>query len=161
VSNTAVILLVEDREDDIFLVRRAFHKAQILNPLHVVRSGGEAIAYLAGEAKYSHRDEYPLPRLVLLDLHMPGLDGYDVLSWIRQHDGIRGLPVIVLTSSSLLSDVNKAYQLGASSFFVKDVDFDNAVELFATLKTYWIDLARTPECHRRPRSATGRQHLKP
>lgn len=150
-QSTEVILLVEDREDDILLVRRAFREAGVSNPLQVVRGGEEAVAYLSGEGKYANRAEYPLPRLVLLDLRMPGMDGYEVLRWIRQQDGIRGMPVIVLTSSNLLSDVNAAYQLGANSFFVKDVDFQNTAEFFRLLKVYWMDRALTPENHRRPR----------
>jgi len=151
VPSTSVILLVEDQEDDILLVRRAFKQAGIINPLQVVRTGEEAVLYLSGEGKYANRAEYPLPQIVLLDLRMPGMHCYEVLTWIRNHDGIRGLPVIVLTSSNLLSDVNKAYQLGANSFFVKDVDFQNATEMFRVLKQYWVDLALTPENHRQPR----------
>jgi CheY-like chemotaxis protein len=148
--NTALILLVEDQEDDILLARRALKQAGITNPLQIVRSGEEAVAYLLGEGKYANRAEYPLPTLILLDLRMPGMDGYEVLSWIRQQDGLRGMPVIVLTSSNLLSDVNRAYQLGANSFFVKDVDFENSAELFRLLQQYWLDRALTPETQRQP-----------
>src|ERR1700674_4968478 len=95
----ALILLVEDREDDVLLVRRAFAKANVLNPMQVVRDGREAIAYLKGEGKYSNRAEYPLPELLLLDLKMPGTDGFDVLKWMRQQPGLKALRVVVLTSS--------------------------------------------------------------
>ena len=83
----AVILLAEDSEDDILLIRKAFARVFINNPLHVVRDGVETIACLKGEAKYSNRDEYPLPDLMLLDLKMPELDGFEVLKWIRQQPG--------------------------------------------------------------------------
>src|SRR5205814_846191 len=96
---TGVILIVEDRDDDILLMRKAFHKASMNNPIHVVRDGEEALAYLSGKNKYANRAEYPLPVLVLLDLKLPGMDGFEVLSWIRRQEGIRGLPVVVLTSS--------------------------------------------------------------
>ena len=145
---TGVILLVEDREDDILLVRRAFAKASLQNPLHVVRTGEEAVAYLSGEGKYSNRAEYPLPRLVLLDLKMPGMDGFEVLTWIRRQPGIRALPVVVLTSSSELRDVNRAYQLGANSFFVKELDFQNAVNIADLLRRYWVQKTLTPETSR-------------
>src|SRR2546430_816526 len=112
----ALILLVEDREDDVILVRRAFGKANVLNPMHVVRDGAEAIAYLKGEGKYSNRAEYPLPELLLLDLKMPGTDGFEVLKWMRQQPGLQNLRVVVLTSSDQMRDVNTAYQLGANSF---------------------------------------------
>jgi CheY-like chemotaxis protein len=154
VSDTSVILIVEDQENDIVLITRAFRAAGIPNPIQAVRSGEEAVAYLSGEGKFANRAEYPLPRIVLLDLRMPGMDGYEVLEWIRQQEGIRGLPVIVLTSSNLISDVNRAYQLGANSFFVKDVDFKNTIALVTTLKRYWIDFALTPQNHRqKPKNA--------
>ena len=121
VSDTSVILVVEDREDDILLIRRAFDRASVTNPIQVVRDGEEAIAYLIGEGQYANRDEYPLPVLVLLDLKLPRKDGFEVLSWIRSQPGIRSLPVVVLTSSNQIRDVNRAYQLGANSFFVKEI----------------------------------------
>src|SRR6266850_4379035 len=118
-SDQAVILLAEDREDDIVLVRRAFAKAYVLNPLQIVRDGEELVAYLKGEGKYANRAEYPLPDLLLLDLKMPRMDGFQVLEWIRQQPGLSNLRVVVLTSSENMRDVNRAYQLGANSFMVK------------------------------------------
>src|SRR5262245_26950315 len=87
VSETAVILIVEDREDDILVIRKAFDKASLPNPVKIVRDGEEALAYLSGEGKYSSRDEYPLPALILLDLKLPRMDGFEVLTWIRKQDG--------------------------------------------------------------------------
>jgi CheY-like chemotaxis protein len=146
-SDTSVILIVEDREDDILLIRKAFQKAAVTNPIHVVRDGDEAIAYLAGERKYSNREEYPLPVLVLLDLKLPGIDGFEVLRWIRQQDGLRALPVLVLTSSNEIRDVNRAY-LGANSFFVKELDFQGTVDLGKLLQTYWLKKTLTPQTSR-------------
>src|SRR5262245_6778938 len=102
----AVILLVEDREDDILLVRKSFEKGGINNPFQVVRDGEEAIQYLAGEGRYSNRAEYPLPDLILLDLKMPRVDGFEVLMWIRRQPGFGSIPVVVLTSSDAIRDVN-------------------------------------------------------
>ena len=144
----SVILLVEDQDNDILLVTRAFKTAGVANPIQIVRSGKEAVAYLSGQGKFANRAEFPLPRIVLLDLRMPGMDGYDVITWIRQQKGLQGLPVLVLTSSNLISDVNRAYQVGATSFFLKDVDFHNTVALVTALKRHWLDLALTPELHR-------------
>src|SRR5438105_5333079 len=132
----AVILLAEDLEDDILLIRRALKKGHINNPLQVVRDGDEAIAYLAGEGKYSSRDEYPLPDLMFLDLKMPRKDGYEVLKWIRAHPELSALRVIVLTSSEQLRDVNLAYQLGANSFLVKPLEFENFVETCNIIREY-------------------------
>jgi CheY-like chemotaxis protein len=153
VGDTSVILVVDDREDDILLIRKAFEKAGVPNPVQYLGGGQEAIDYLSGEGKYANRAEYPLPVLVILDLKMPGTDGFDVLTWIRQQEGIRGLPVVVLTSSNELADVNRAYQLGANSFFVKELDFNGTVDLSKLFQKYWLTKARTPQ--------NSRQHRKP
>jgi len=152
--DTGVILLVEDREDDIFLIRKSFAKASLNNPLHVVRTGEEAVAYLNGEKQYSMRAEYPLPILVLLDLKLPGMDGFEVLKWIRAQPGLRGMPVVVLTCSTEIRDVNRAYQLGANSFFVKEMDFENTVELADLLRRYWVHKSLKPETSRTDRKRT-------
>jgi CheY-like chemotaxis protein len=143
-----VILLVEDSEDDISIIRKAFDRAGIPNPLHVVRDGEAAIAYLSGTGKYSVRDEYPLPGLVLLDLKLPGMDGFEVLRWIRETPGLSALRVVVLTSSDSIRDVNVAYQLGANSFMVKEMDFENTVELARLIKDFWLAKAKVPESSR-------------
>ena len=140
VSDQAVIMLAEDLEDDILLIRTAFRKGNILNPLQVVRDGEEAVAYLQGEGKYANRLEYPLPDLLLLDLKMPRLDGFQVLRWIREQPGFQNLPVVVLTSSEQMRDVNEAYKLGANSFLVKPLEFDNFVETTRILRDYWLCL---------------------
>jgi CheY-like chemotaxis protein len=144
----AVILLAEDRDDDIVLIRRAFIKGNILNPLQVVRNGEAAIAYLGGQGKYSNRVEYPLPELLLLDLKMPGLDGFEVLRWIRQQPGLNSLRVVVLTSSDEIRDVNLAYQLGANSFLVKPIDFERFVEISQAVKGYWLWMSKAPDLSR-------------
>src|SRR3954447_9263903 len=112
----AVILLVEDRQDDVLLVLRSFEKAGIQIPIQVVTDGEQALAYLSGSGKYSKREDYPLPDLVLLDLKIPKLDGFEVLRWIRTHLQLSRLRVVVLTSSDDVRDVNLAYSLGANSF---------------------------------------------
>jgi len=143
-----VVLLVEDSDDDIMVIRKAFQRARIPNPLYVVKDGEAAIAYLTGKGKYAVRDEYPLPALVLLDLKLPGMDGFEVLSWIRQTPGMSGLRVVVLTSSDSIRDVNAAYELGANSFMVKEMDFQNTVELARLLKDFWLEKAKVPESSR-------------
>jgi CheY-like chemotaxis protein len=140
-----VILLAEDREDDVLLVRKAFQAAEMNCELRVVRDGEEAMAYLAGEGKFQSRAEFPFPNLVLLDLKMPRVDGFEVLRWIRQHPRIKNLRVVVLTSSHQLRDVNEAYRLGANSFLVKPLDFENFVETSKALRSYWLVLDNAPE----------------
>ena len=145
---TRLILLVEDREDDVFLIRKAFEKANVLNPLQLVRDGNEAVAYLKGERAYANRVEYPLPSLILLDLKLPGMDGFEVLKWIREQPSLGSLPVIVLTSSDQIRDVNLAYQLGANSFLVKPLDFQNFIDLSKAIERYWIRFSKMPESFR-------------
>jgi CheY-like chemotaxis protein len=144
----AVILLVEDLENDVFLIRRALVQAHLTNPIHVVRDGEEAVEYLGGTGKYANRDEYPLPGLILLDLKMPRMDGFQVLEWIRGQPGLNGIVVLVLTSSDRLRDVNRAYALGANSFLVKPIDFEQFVDLGNLLRKYWVKTAKVPESSR-------------
>ncbi len=152
----AVILLVEDREDDILLIRKAFERGKITNPLQVLRGGEEAISYLSGVGKFSNRAEYPLPDLLLLDLKMPGIDGFEVLRWIRQNPGLSRMPVVVLSSSEDMRDVNQAYQLGANSFMIKPMDFENVVELGKMLKTYWLRMNKAPDSSRPSTKSAGK-----
>src|SRR5436190_8325383 len=147
-SDQALILLVEDRGDDILLIQRAFQRAGVTNPILAVRDGEEAIAYLSGAGPYSNRAEYPLPWLTLLDLKMPRVDGFDVLRWIRSQPELRRLIVVVLTSSEEMRDVNRAYELGANSFMVKPMDFENAVQLSSLIQKYWLSRNLFPEVQR-------------
>jgi CheY-like chemotaxis protein len=146
----ALILLVDDSEDDCTLMRRAFSKAKLLNPLLAVRSGEEAIDYLNGVGKYANRAEYPLPALILLDIKMPGMEGLEVLRWIRNQPGLRTLRVVMLTTSNDLRDVNAAYQLGANSFLTKPVEFDHFVQITSALSGYWLWTDKSPESSRPP-----------
>jgi CheY-like chemotaxis protein len=132
-----VILLVEDRQDDVLLIARAFEQAGLTNEIHAVENGEEAIFYLSGQGKYSDRTRHPLPRLILLDLNMPRVDGFEVLRWLRQQPEFRSVMVVVLTMSSDIRDVNRAYQLGANSFMVKPTEFENLTALITQLAAYW------------------------
>ena len=142
--DTAVILLAEDNDDEVMLIRRAFRDAKLLNPLHVVRDGEEAIAYLKGEGRYANRAEYPLPALLLLDLKMPRKNGFEVLEWIRQQPSLSAMRVVVLTVSTEIRDVNQAYQIGANSFLVKPVDFEQFVSVIRALGGYWLWMDKAP-----------------
>ena len=160
VPDQPVILLAEDREDDILLIRQAFLKGGIDVPLFVVRDGEETVAYLKGDGKFSNREEYPLPSLLLLDLKMPRMDGFEVLKWIRAQPGLSTLRVVVLTSSERIRDVNIAYNLGANSFLVKPMDFEHVVELTKILKDYWLRLDKTPESYRESRGKPSENNNK-
>jgi CheY-like chemotaxis protein len=148
VPDEAVILLVEDREDDIILIRKAFQEARLLNPLQIVRNGEEAIDYLNGTGRYRNRPEYPLPELILLDLKMPRIDGFEVLRWVRAQPTLKALRIVVLTSSDQIHDVTLAYQLGANSFLVKPLSFVDFVQTSKVLKGYWLWLSKGPEASR-------------
>jgi len=149
----AVILLAEDEEDYVLLIQRAFAQAKIPNPLHVVWNGQEAISYLKGDGKYSNREEYPLPDLLLLDLRMPRVNGLEVLQWIRAQPGLAPLRVLVLTSSDQIRDVNEAYKLGANSFLVKPMDFQDFAQLSRLIQEFWLKASKTPEIYRPPRNS--------
>jgi CheY-like chemotaxis protein len=136
-DNRYAILLVEDDHNDVLLIKRAFQKVNIANPIIVVNDGEQAISYLAGREPYVDR---AVPMLVLLDLKLPRKSGHEVLEWLRQQPNIKRLPVVVLTASSESSDVNRAYDLGANSYLVKPVTFDALVEMVKTLNLYWLIL---------------------
>ncbi len=134
-QNNHTILLVEDDHNDVLLIKRAFQKVKIANPIIVLNDGEQAISYLAGREPYIER---PLPVLILLDLKLPRKSGHEVLEWLRQQQTLKRLPVVVLTASSESSDINRAYDLGANSYLVKPVTFDALVEMVKTLNLYWM-----------------------
>jgi|GEM_PF-370411 len=124
-----LILYAEDSDDDAFLMKRAFAKANFPGTLVVVPHGVSAMGYLVGEGSYANRTEYPLPRLILLDIKMPHMGGLDVLKWIRSSEKWDETPVIMLTSSSQPSDVETAYKNGANCYLVKPTNLDAFREL--------------------------------
>src|SRR5438094_5167808 len=138
------ILLAEDDPNDVLLLERAFQKAGLRNSLKIVPDGEEAIEYLSGRGPYADREQYPLPFLLLLDLKMPGTDGFEVLQWLRAEAELKRLLVVVLTSSNLQSDVDRAYELGANSYLVKPVGFDEMVHLVQRFEIYWTEINRIP-----------------
>jgi CheY-like chemotaxis protein len=144
-SERITVLLVEDNVDDYLLVRRAFEKLGLGQPLWRVEDGEAAIRYLEGKGEYADRSIYPLPVLVLLDLKLPGLSGFDVLKWIRSQQVIRRIPVVVLTSSCDLRDINRAYELGANSYLKKPVSPADVEGMIAALGLYWLRWNQYPE----------------
>ncbi len=153
----AVILIAEDRPDDVLLIKRAFAEAKVHNPIFVVPDGEKALAYLDGIGAYSDRTAYPLPDLILLDLKMPKMDGFEVLRAMRNRPDLRRIRVIVLTSSEDIFDINKAYELGASSFLVKPVEFQNFAALMRTLSYFWLQRNALPGLASVPLSQAARQ----
>lgn len=138
------VLLIEDNEDDVLFVQRAFRRAKLSNPLSVMEDGDAALAYLSGEGKYADRDRYPVPTLILLDIKLPRRNGLEVLEWLRAQPGLRRIPVVVLTSSRESADVDRAFDLGASGYLVKPVDFDGLLEMVQTIGVYWMVMSELP-----------------
>ena len=139
------ILLVEDSPDDALLIQRAFRKANLANPVQLVRDGEEAVAYLSGAEPYQDRTRFPVPVFMLLDLKLPRRSGLEVLAWVRQESSVKRLPVVVLTSSRESVDVNRAYDLGVNSYLTKPVGFEALLEMVKNVNLYWLVLNENPE----------------
>lgn len=131
-----VILLVDDNPHDVVLIRLAFRKVGIIDAIHLVKDGAEAMRYIAGEGSYADRRIYPPPTLVLLDLKMPGANGFEVLRWIRSQEQFDSLVVVVMSGSRDDGDIQHAYELGANSYLVKPTKFEDLVRMMETLKDY-------------------------
>lgn len=138
------ILLAEDDQNDVMLIKRAFSKSHVINPIACVENGEEAVAYLSGRGQYADRERHPLPFMMLLDLKLPRLSGHEVLKWLRAQPGLKRLPVVVLTSSREPSDINRAYEVGANSYLVKPVVFEEFSTLLKQLQVYWLMLSEHP-----------------
>jgi CheY-like chemotaxis protein len=137
--NPGTVLVVDDDENDLLFLQQAFEMASISNPTQILRNGFEAIYYLKGEGQYSDRKRYPLPCLMLLDLKMPGCDGFQVLAWRRSYRNISDFPVIVFSSSGLEKDIKRAMDLGATAYSVKPSSFDYLVTMAKELKARWLE----------------------
>jgi len=122
------ILVAEDNADDVFLLQQAFRKAGVGSRLQVVGDGAEALAYLKGEGAFRDRGNYPFPQVVLLDLNMPRLNGFEVLEALRNDGQYRGLIIHVLSASARDADVLRVYELGANSYVVKPSRLDVLVD---------------------------------
>ena len=141
-SRAAEILLVEDNEDDVFLTREAFEAASLRVSLHHVDNGEKCMRFLRKQGEYINA---PSPDLILLDMHMPVMDGYEVMTQIVKDDTLRHLPVVVLTTSYEAADIQKMYGLRCSSYITKPVDFDNFVKAIGQLAGYWLTVVVVPE----------------
>jgi len=139
---TRTILVAEDREDDVFLIQRAFKRAGSKCSLQFVPNGEEALAYLRAERDYADRRIFPAPDLLLLDLKMPKKNGLEVLEVIRADPKLKKLTVIVFTSSDQPRDIDLALELGANSYLVKPSGLEALVGLMQRLEDYWLNLSQ-------------------
>lgn len=140
----AQILLVEDNKMDIALTLDAFHEAEIPGKIQVAHNGEEAIQYFFGKGKFSNRNTFPLPDIVLLDIKMPGIGGLEVLKKIKATPEIKRIPIIVLTSSKEEGDRAMSYDYGANSYLLKPISFDGFLDVVRTITRYWISLNVEP-----------------
>lgn len=136
--NDGAILLVEDSEDDVFLMKRTLSVAGVSNPVSVVTDGEQAVRYLSGEGEFRDRTAFPLPVVVFLDLKLPLKSGHEVLAWIRAQPAFESLIVVMLTSSDEPSDLRRAYSLGANSYLVKPLTPKQLTDLAEAFNWRWL-----------------------
>jgi len=137
------ILLVEDNPNDVKLTLHAFKTANLANTVHVARDGVEALEFLFCTGPHADRKVEKMPKLVLLDLKLPRLDGHEVLKRIKGDPRTSGIPVVVLTSSSEERDVMRTYEVGANSYIIKPVDFEQFTESVRDIGKYWLEINHT------------------
>ncbi len=132
------LLQVEDDEDDVFLIKHACKKLALGYSWHVVRDGSEALAYLSGEGRYANRQLFPFPKLILLDLNLPKLSGFELLKWIRADVQFNKLRVIAFSSSIRESDIVRAYEAGANGYFIKPSSADGFLQVMRSVRDFWL-----------------------
>lgn len=137
VDRCFAVLLAEDSDHDVRAIRRAWERCALPHPLHVVRDGQECVDYLLNRGEFADSEAHPRPGLLVLDLNMPRLNGFEVLSIIRRTPSLRRLPVVVMTTSSRESDLQKSYDLGANAFITKPVGQENLQETLELMSKYW------------------------
>jgi len=139
-SHTARILLVDDNASDVELALDAFGEVRLANHVDVARSGSEALDRLFGRSRRPHGGRDPLPDLILLDLKMPGIDGFEVLRQVKAAPILRRIPVVILTSSREEGDRAMSYDTGANSYLVKPVSFEGMLEIVRKIAGYWLTI---------------------
>ena len=143
-DNIIEILLVEDNPDDAELAVSSLNKNNLVNSVYVAEDGEEALDFLFAEGKYSGRSINEMPKLILLDLKLPKIDGLEVLQKVKSDERTKTIPVVVLTSSREESDIIRSYKTGANSYIVKPVDFEKFTESVSELGLYWLVLNQPP-----------------
>lgn len=139
-----LILIVDDSEEDVELLKIAIRRARVPNPVQVVRDGQEAIDYLCARGPYEDRQAYPFPGVLFLDLKMPRLSGFEVLKWLKEHEQCKVIPVMVFSASGIDTDVTRAYQLCASCYLVKPNSLDELVTMVDLAFRFWSMCAIPP-----------------
>ncbi len=140
----AVILLADDDEDDVVLVRDSFQRSKLSNDLRVVEDGVELMEYLRREGVFADPERSPRPDIILLDLNMPRMDGREALKEIKKDQKFKDIPVIILTTSQTHADISRSYQDGANCFITKPVTFQSMCEVVNRFGEYWFQIVRLP-----------------
>ncbi|MBI9035987.1 MAG: response regulator [Bacteroidales bacterium] len=143
-KNIINILLAEDDPDDQLMVREAFEENRLHNHLHIVEDGIELLDFLRNQGKYKDPEFAPRPGLILLDLNMPRMDGRKALEEIKKDPNLKSIPIVILTTSKAEEDILRTYDLGANSFIIKPVTFDQLVKIIKTITEYWIEIVQLP-----------------
>jgi CheY-like chemotaxis protein len=142
-SESKNVLFVDDTADERLLFARAGQKAGVRYKLHTVTNGQEAVDYLEGSGAYADRTRFPLPDLLVLDINMPQLDGFETLKWVRAQTTLRFLPVVMFSTSPRPEDIQKAYELAANSYVIKPANLSGLLRIVKMLEIYWLDLNRS------------------
>ena len=140
-----IILIADDDAEDRMLVKEALEESRLNNNIQFVENGEELLDYLHNRGKFTDKDQYPTPGLILLDLNMPKKDGREALKEIKTDDHLRMIPVVVLTTSKAEEDILRTYDLGVSSFITKPVTFSSLVDVMKTLSKYWFEIVELPK----------------
>jgi len=135
------ILLVEDSKSDAFLTAETLSESKILNQLHIVRDGAEAMDFLYQEGKYQ---DAPRPDLILLDLNLPKKNGREVLAEVKNHPHLKTIPVVILTTSDYEGDILKSYELHANCYITKPVELSQFVNMIKSLENFWFAIVKLP-----------------
>ena len=140
-----VILIADDDAEDRMLIKEALDENRLSNAIQFVENGEELMDYLHNRGRFSDKDKYQTPGLILLDLNMPKKDGREALKEIKADEHLRVLPVVVLTTSKAEEDILRTYDLGVSSFITKPVTFTALVDVMKTLSKYWFEIVELPK----------------
>ena len=143
-KDPVAILIADDDADDRLMIGDALSESRLSNPIFFVENGEELMDYLFSRGKFSNSTEFPRPGLILLDLNMPKMDGREALKAIKEHDDLRRIPVVVLTTSKAEEDIFRTYNLGVNSFVTKPVTFDSLVSIVREIGRYWFEIVELP-----------------